>query len=176
VTAFRKYSRRSDHNRQRFPADRRPAPRSGCKRILRIIQKDACLPISDIATQVGLSTTPCWKRLKQLEASGVIKRWVALLDPVKLAVGTTVFVSVQIGDHSSKELVRFARDIAAMEEVMDFYRMAGDDDYVLRVVVRDAAAFDAFCMRLNELIPLKNVTSRFALENIKSETALPVTN
>jgi Lrp/AsnC family transcriptional regulator len=146
------------------------------KRILRIIQKDAGLSISDIATQVGLSTTPCWKRLKRLEASGVIKRRVALLDPVKVGVGTTVFVSVQIGDRSSKELARFARDIAAMEEVMDFYRLAGDVDYGLRVVVADAAAFDAFYKRLVGLIPLKTVTSRFVLESIKSETAFPITN
>ncbi|HUB64715.1 MAG TPA: Lrp/AsnC family transcriptional regulator [Methylocella sp.] len=144
------------------------------KRILRIIQQDAGRSLSEIATQVGLSQTPCWKRLRRLAASGVIKRRVVLLDQKKLGLGTTVFVSLQIGDHSSKEVERFAKDVAAMEEVMDFYRLAGDVDYVLRVVVADAAAFDAFYKRLIGLTSLKTVTSRFALENIKSETALPI--
>jgi Lrp/AsnC family transcriptional regulator len=144
------------------------------KRILRIIQQDASRSVSEIATQVGLSQTPCWKRLQRFATSGVIKRRVALLDQKKLGLGTTVFVSIQIGDHSSKELTRFARDVAAMEEVMDFCRLAGDADFGLRVVVADAAAFDAFYKRLIGLISLKTVTSRFVLENIKSETALPI--
>lgn len=144
------------------------------KRILRIIQKDACLPVHEIAAQVGLSQTPCWTRLQQLRISGLIKGRVALLDPNKLGLGTTVFVSIEVGEHSGKALARFAKDVAAMEEIMDFYRMAGDVDYLLRVVVADAAAFDAFYKRLIELMPLKNVTSRFALENIKSATAFPI--
>jgi Lrp/AsnC family transcriptional regulator len=144
------------------------------KRILRIIQQDASRPVSEIAAQVGLSQTPCWKRLQRLAALGVIKRRVALLDQKKLGLGTTVFVSIQIGNHSSKDLARFAKDVSAMEEVMDFCRLAGDADFGLRVVVADAAAFDAFYQRLIELIPIKNVTSRFVLENIKSETALPI--
>ncbi|WOJ90794.1 Lrp/AsnC family transcriptional regulator [Methylocapsa polymorpha] len=144
------------------------------RRILRIVQKDASLSICEIATQVGLSQTPCWKRLQRLEASGVIKRRIALLDPAKLGLGITVFVSIQVGDHSSKALARFAAELAAMEEVMDLYRLAGDVDYVLRVVTSDTTSFDAFYKRLIDLIPLKNVTSRFALENIKSETAFPI--
>jgi Lrp/AsnC family transcriptional regulator len=144
------------------------------KRILRIIQQDASRSVSEIATQVGLSQTPCWKRLQRLAASGVIKRRVALLDQKKLGLGTTAFVSIQVGAHSSKDLARFATNVAAMEEVTDFYRMAGDVDYFLRVVVEDTAAFDAFYQRLIELIPLRNVTSRFTLENIKSETGLPI--
>ena len=144
------------------------------KRILRIVQKDVSLPICEIATQAGLSRTACWKRLRQLEASGVIKRRVALLDPLKLGLGLTAFVSVQVGDHSGKAIARFAAEIAAMEEVMECYRMAGDVDYGLRVVVPDAAAFDVFYKRLIETIPLRNVTSRFALENVKSETAFPI--
>jgi Lrp/AsnC family transcriptional regulator len=144
------------------------------KRILRIIQKDACLPISKIAAQIALSQTPCWNRLRRLIAAGVIKRRVALLDPAKLGLGITAFVFIQAGEHSGSALTRFASHVAAMEEVMDFYRMVGDLDYVLRVVVPDADAFDVFCKRLNRLMPLKNVSSRFALETIKSETAFPV--
>jgi Lrp/AsnC family transcriptional regulator len=144
------------------------------KRILRIVQKDARQSIGQIATQVGLSQTPCWKRLQRLDASGVIKRRIALLDPVKLGLGLTVLVSIEVGDHAGKALARFAAEVAAMDEVMEFYRVAGDIDYFLRVVVPDAAAFDAFYMRLIETMPLKKVTSRFALENIKSETAFPI--
>ncbi|MGA3339123.1 MAG: Lrp/AsnC family transcriptional regulator [Methylocella sp.] len=144
------------------------------KRILRIVQRDARQSIGQIATQVGLSQTPCWKRLQRLDASGVIKRRIALLDPVKLGLGLTVLVSIEVGDHAGKALARFAAEVAAMDEVMEFYRVAGDVDYFLRVVVPDAAAFDAFYMRLIETMPLKKVTSRFALENIKSETAFPI--
>ena len=144
------------------------------KRILRIVQRDARQSIGQIATQVGLSQTPCWKRLQRLDASGVIKRRIALLDPVKLGLGLTVLVSIEVGDHAGKALARFAAEVAAMDEVMEFYRVAGDIDYFLRVVVPDAAAFDAFYLRLIETMPLKKVTSRFALENIKSETAFPI--
>jgi Lrp/AsnC family transcriptional regulator len=144
------------------------------KRILRIVQKDASLSIREIATQAGLSQSACWKRLQRLNASGVIKRRIALLDPLKVGLGLTAFVSVQVGDHSGKAIARFAEEIAAMDEVMECYRMAGDVDYGLRVVVPDAAAFDIFYKRLIETIPLKNVTSRFALENVKSETAFPI--
>jgi Lrp/AsnC family transcriptional regulator len=144
------------------------------RRILRIVQKDASLPIAEIANQVGLSQTPCWKRLQRLETTGIIKRRIALLDPSKLGLGIIVFVSIEVGEHSSVALKHFAETIASMDEVLDFYRMAGDVDYMLRVIIHDTASFDAFYKRLIELIPLKNVTSRFALEGIKSETALPI--
>jgi Lrp/AsnC family transcriptional regulator len=144
------------------------------RRILRIIQKDASISINEIGLRVGLSQTPCWKRLQRLEAAGVIKRRIALLDPMKLGLGITVFVTIQVGDHATAALNRFASEIGAMDEVMDFYRMAGDVDYILRVVVPDTAAFDDFYKRLIEIIPLKNVTSRFALESIKCETAFPI--
>lgn len=144
------------------------------KKILQLIQRDASLSISEIASAAGLSHTPCWKRLKRLADRGVIKRRVALLDPAKLGLQTTVFVSIQVGEHSGSALSRFAAEVAAMEEVMDFYRLAGDADYGLRVVVADAASFDAFYKRLIGLMPLKSVLSRFALEVIKSETAFPI--
>lgn len=139
------------------------------KRILRIVQKDPRLSIGEIATQVGLSQMPCRKRLQRLDATGVIKRRIALLDPAKIGLELTVLVTIEVGDHAA----RFAAKVAAMDEVMDFYRLADDVDYFMRVVVPDAAAFDAFYNRLIETMPLKKVTSRFALENIKSETAFP---
>jgi Lrp/AsnC family transcriptional regulator len=143
------------------------------KRILRIVQNDACISISNLAAKVALSQTPCWNRLQRLRASGVIKRRVAILDQKKLGLETTVFVSVQVGAHISTDLARFAAKVAAMEEVTDFCR-TGDMDYILRVVVPDAAAFDTFYNRLIALMPFKSVTSRFVMENIKRETALPI--
>ncbi len=115
-----------------------------------------------------------WKRIQKLEAEGIIKGRVALLDPKKLGLGLTVFVSIETADHSEGWLARFAEVVSAMPEVMEFYRMAGDVDYMLRVVVADMDAYDAFYKRLIAQMPLKNVTSRFAMERIKQTTALPI--
>ena len=143
-------------------------------KILDLLQRDSSLSIAEIGTRVGLSQTPCWKRIQKLEAEGVIQRRVAVLDPDKLGLGLTVFVSVQIGDHSQDELDRFARAVDAMPEVLDFYRMAGDIDYLLKVSVPDTAAYDRFYKQLIATIPLKNVTSRFAMERVKATTVLPI--
>jgi len=144
------------------------------RRILEILQEDADVTVADLARRVGLSQTPCWKRVQRLQSDGIIARRVALLSPDKLGLGLTVFVSVETGDHSAAWLARFAEAVSAMPEVMDLYRMAGDVDYMLRVVVADVAAYDAFYKRLIAAIPLKNVTSRFAMERIKATTALPL--
>ncbi|HZP75654.1 MAG TPA: Lrp/AsnC family transcriptional regulator [Pseudolabrys sp.] len=144
------------------------------RKILAVLQEDASLSVAEIGQRVGLSSTPCWKRIQRLEADGVITKRVALIDPDKLGLGVTVFVSIETGDHSQDWLARFAEVVRAMPEVMEFYRMAGDVDYMLRVVVADIASYDAFYKRLIATIPLKNVTSRFAMERIKSSTALPI--
>ncbi len=144
------------------------------RRILAVLQQDASLSIAEIASRAGLSTTPAWKRIQKLEAEGIIRGRVALLDPRKLGLGLTVFVSIETSDHSEGWLARFAEMVAAMPEVMEFYRMAGDVDYMLRVVVADMDAYDAFYKRLIAQAPLKNVTSRFAMERIKQTTALPI--
>ena len=144
------------------------------RKILAVVQQDASLSVADIGQKVGLSSTPCWKRLQRLEADGVIIRRVALIDPEKVGLGITVFVSVETGDHSQEWLAKFADVVNAMPEVMEFYRMAGDVDYVLRVVVHDMQSYDTFYKKLIATVPLKNVTSRFAMERIKSTTALPI--
>jgi Lrp/AsnC family transcriptional regulator len=141
------------------------------RKILRILQTDATLSLQGIAKRVGLSQTPCWNRIQRLEGSGVIERRVALLSPEAVGFGLTVFVSIESADHSNEWLQRFAGTITDMPEVMDLYRMAGDVDYLLKVVVPDIASFDAFYKRLIGVVPLKNVTSRFAMERIKSTTA-----
>ena len=144
------------------------------RKILTVVQEDASLSVAEIGQRVGLSSTPCWKRLQRLEADGVITGRVALVDPDKIGLGVTVFVSVETDDHSEEWLKHFAEVVGAMPEVMEFYRMAGDVDYMLRVVVPDIAGYDTFYKKLIGTVPLKNVTSRFAMERIKQTTALPV--
>jgi Lrp/AsnC family transcriptional regulator len=144
------------------------------RKILAVVQEDASLSVAEIGQRVGLSSTPCWKRLQRLEADGVIMRRVALIDPEKIGLGITVFVSIETGDHSQDWLKRFAETVGGMPEVMEFYRMAGDVDYMLRVVVPDIQGYDGFYKKLIATVPLKNVTSRFAMERIKSTTALPI--
>ena len=144
------------------------------RKILAVLQENAALSVAEIGSKVGLSSTPCWKRLQRLEAEGVIMRRVALIDPEKIGLGITVFVSIETGDHSQDWLKKFAETVGAMPEVMEFYRMAGDVDYMLRVVVPDIAGYDGFYKKLIATVPLKNVTSRFAMERIKSTTALPI--
>ncbi len=144
------------------------------RKILAVVQEDASLSVAEVGQRVGLSSTPCWKRLQRLEADGVIMRRVALVNPDKLGLGITVFVSIETNDHSQEWLKRFAEVVGAMPEVMEFYRMAGDVDYMLRVVVSDMAGYDAFYKKLIGTVPLKNVTSRFAMERIKQTTTLPI--
>jgi Lrp/AsnC family transcriptional regulator len=144
------------------------------RKILAVLQKDASLSVAEIGNRVGLSSTPCWKRIQRLEADGVIQRRVAIVDQDRLGLGVTVFVSVETGDHSEDWLKRFADVVSGLPEVMEFYRMAGDVDYMLRVVVPDIPGYDAFYKRLIATVPLKNVTSRFAMEKIKSTTELPI--
>ena len=144
------------------------------RKILLTLQEDASLSVAEIGQRVGLSSTPCWKRIQRLEADGVIQKRVAIVDQDKVGLGISVFVSVETDDHSEGWLSHFAAAVSAMPEVMEFYRMAGDVDYMLRVVVQDMQAYDAFYKKLIASSPLKNVTSRFAMEKIKSTTSLPI--
>jgi len=144
------------------------------RKILAVLQQDASLSVAEIGDRVGLSSTPCWKRIQRLEADGVIMKCVALVDQKKIGLGLSVFVSVESADHSDVWLKRFAEAVSAMPEVMEFYRMAGDVDYMLRVVIPDMQSYDVFYKKLIHAVPLKNVTSRFAMEKIKSITALPI--
>jgi Lrp/AsnC family transcriptional regulator len=142
--------------------------------LLDILQQDATLSIAQMAERVGLSATPCWKRIQKLEARGVITRRVAVVDPDSVGVGLSVLVCVEAGEHTPEWLERFSRGVATMPEVMEVYRMAGDVDYVLRVAVADMAEYDSFYKRLIAVAPMKNVTSRFAMERIKHTTAYPL--
>jgi Lrp/AsnC family transcriptional regulator len=144
------------------------------RKILAILQEDASMSIAEIAKRVNLSQTPCWRRIQKLADSGVVTKRVALVDPDALGLGLTVFVEIETGDHSNEWLNRFAAAVTEMPEVMEIYRMAGDVDYMLRITVPNMAAVDAFYQRLISMVPLKNVTSRFAMERVKYTTAYPV--
>ncbi|WP_305790486.1 Lrp/AsnC family transcriptional regulator [Pantoea sp. 1.19] len=143
--------------------------------ILNLLQQDCTLSLQAIADAVSLTTTPCWKRLKRLEDEGIIRGRVALLDSEKLGLPLTAFVMIKTQQHSSQWYQQFTDVVKEMPEVMAFYRMAGEYDYLLRVQVADMKCYDAFYKRLVEGVPgLIDVTSSFAMEAIKYTTALPV--
>jgi Lrp/AsnC family transcriptional regulator len=142
--------------------------------LLEILQQNATLSIAQMAERVGLSPTPCWKRIQKLEAAGVITRRVAVVDPDRVGVGLSVLVSIEAGEHTPQWLERFSLGIGALPEVIEAYRVAGDVDYLLRVAVADMAEYDAFYKRLIAIAPMKNVTSRFAMERLKHTTAYPL--
>ena len=143
-------------------------------KILAILQEDASLPVAEIARRVNLSQTPCWRRIQKMEASGVIERRVALINPDAVGAGISVFIEIQTGDHSAAWLARFEEAVREMPQVMDVYRLAGDVDYLLRAAVASMAEFDALYRALIAALPLKKVTSRFAMERVKSSTAYPL--
>ncbi len=143
-------------------------------KILAILQEDSSLAIAEVSARVNLSQTPCWRRIQRLEASGVIERRVAILNPQAMGFDISVFVSIESGDHSPEWLARFSALLSEMPEVMEVHRMAGDIDYLLHVTVRSMAAYDEFYRKLIDHVPLKNVTSRFAMERVKFTTAYPL--
>lgn len=144
------------------------------RKIVAELMRDATLPIAQIADKAGLSQTPCWKRIQKLEASGVLTGRVALADPTKLGFGLTVFVGIEAPDHSAEWRNAFASAVKSIAEIMEVYRMAGEIDYLLRVAVADMMAFDRLYKRLTDAVPIKNVTSHFAMERMTFTTAYPV--
>lgn len=143
-------------------------------KILAILQNDCSVAVADIGKQVGLSTTPCWRRIQKLEEAGVIQRRVAVLDPVKVNAGVTVFVSIKTDVHSLAWLERFHAAVKDLPEVVEFYRMSGDVDYLMRVAVPDIAAYDVFYKKLISRVEISKVSSAFAMEQIKCTSALPL--
>ena len=144
------------------------------KRILTLLQQDATIPVAEIGKKVGLSTTPCWRRIQKLEEDGVIKKRVALLDAKSINARVTVFVSIRTNAHNAEWLTRFSEIVGEFPEVVEFYRMSGDIDYLMRVVVPDIAAYDAFYQKLISRIDITDVSSSFAMEQMKYTTQLPL--
>ena len=142
--------------------------------ILGALQLDGTLSIADLAEKVGLSSTPCWKRLKRLEEEGYIDKRVAIVNRRKAGLGVTVFVSVRTSQHDEKWLARFAAAVQALPEVQEFHRMSGDIDYLLKVVTTDIEGYDRFYKKLIKAAQLTGVSSAFSMEQIKFTTELPL--
>jgi len=143
-------------------------------KILTILQEDSTLPVAEIGKKVGLSTTPCWRRIQKLEQDGVIRRRVALLDPKRVSAGVTVFVAITTNQHNAAWLERFQGVVSSFPEIVEAYRMSGQVDYLLRVAVPDIASYDRFYKAFIAQIDLTDVSSSFAMEQIKFTTALPL--
>ncbi len=143
-------------------------------KILSLLQENAAITVAEISAQVHLSPTPCWRRIQKLEEAGVIQKRVVLLDPEAIGFGISVFVEIHADNHSAEWLRQFSEAIAEMPEVMEVHRMAGEVDYLLRVAVRNMESYDAFYRKLIDRVPVKNVTSRFSMERVKSTTAYPL--
>ena len=144
------------------------------RKIVSALMQDATQPIGRIADRVGLSQTPCWKRIQKLEAAGVLTGRVAIADPAKLGLGLTVFAGVEAPDHSPEWRTGFERALAAMPEVREVYRMAGIYDYLLQIIARDVGAFDEFYKRLTTVVKVKSCSSLFVLERLKATPGYPV--
>ena len=143
-------------------------------KILELLQKDATLNAAQIADRVGLSKTPCWRRIQNLEKEGYIHKRVALLDREKLNRDMDVFVTIKTSQHNASWFRRFSSVVTSFPEVVEFYRMSGDIDYLLRVVVRDMKAYDRFYQKLIEKVDISDVSSNFSMEQIKYTTAIPL--
>ncbi|MBO1112683.1 Lrp/AsnC family transcriptional regulator [Bordetella petrii] len=143
-------------------------------KILSLLQKDATRPVAEIAEQVNLSVTPCWRRIQKLKEDGVIERTAVLLDPKAVGLGLTVFVTIKTSQHNVKWTQNLIGAVMALPNVVEFHRMAGDLDYLLKVVVEDMPAYDRFYRRLIEAVDLLDVSASFSMEVIKSTTELPL--
>ena len=142
--------------------------------ILGALQIDGSLSVAALAERVGLSSTPCWKRLKRLEDDGYLSGRVALVNRHKVGLPITVFVSIRTAQHDEKWLTQFAAAAAALPEIQELHRMSGDVDYLLKVVTTDIGGYDRFYKKLIQAVPLSGVSSAFSMEQIKSTTALPL--
>ncbi|MBL4915676.1 Lrp/AsnC family transcriptional regulator [Szabonella alba] len=144
------------------------------RKILHELMQDATLPVTQLAERVGLSQTPCWKRVQKLEAAGVITGRVAIVDPVSIGLGLCVFVEIEAADHTPEWRASFAGVVADYPEIQEVHRMAGEVDYLLKVVVSGMSAYDALYLDLTKRVPCRNVTSKFSMERMKSTTVLPI--
>lgn len=144
------------------------------RELLKLLQQDAQLPLNQLAEAVNLSPTPCWRRIQRMKDAGVITKQVMLVDPKKVNLNVTVFMAVRTNQHNQRWFDTFRAAVDAIPEVVEFYRMSGEVDYLLRVVVPDIAAFDSVYQRLIKSVELFDVSSSFAMEEIKFTTALPL--
>jgi Lrp/AsnC family transcriptional regulator len=143
------------------------------RKILDILQADATVPVATIAEKVGLSAAPCWRRIKRMEDDGVIRRRVALIDRRKANVPMTLFVSVRTTRHAVQWLEDFRRVISDISEIVEAWRLTGEVDYLLRIVVPDVDAYDEVYKRLINRLEFADISSAIAMEEMKYTTAIP---
>jgi len=145
------------------------------KKILQLLQSDCSLAVSDIARQVGLSTSPCWRRIAQLEEQGIIRKRVAVLDHARLGMEVVAFVTVRLSQHGRENLEQFEAEIRRFPEVLECYTVTGDTDYMLKIVTRDIRHFEAFLRNNLMVMPMIREThSTIAVTEIKDTTELPL--
>lgn len=144
------------------------------KKILALLQQDADISLNDIAEKVSLTKNPCWRRIQKLQEDGVIKKKVALLDATKLNAGVVVFVNIYTNQHTLEWYEKFSQVVEGIPEIIEFYRMSGSVDYMLKVVVPSIQAFDGVYKKLITGVDIFNVDSYFAMEEMKNTTALPL--
>ena len=144
------------------------------KMLLRSLQEDASKPVAELAERVNLSVNACWRRIKRFEEQGIIRARVALLDPEQLGLQLTAFVSVKTNQHNPEWLDEFARGVEAIPEVVEFYRLSGDIDYLLKIRLRDINDYDRVYKALIATAPIADVSSSFTMEEMKYTTAIPV--
>ncbi len=143
-------------------------------KILELMQIRSDWPINELASAVHLTATPCWRRVQRLKELGVLTRQVALVDRRQLNLGVTVFVSIRTAEHSVSWLEEFRAAIQGIAEIVEAHRMSGDVDYLLKVIVPDIAAYDQVYKRLIRVVPISDVNSSFAMEELKFTTAVPL--
>ena len=145
-------------------------------KLLKLLQNNAELTVQELSSEVHLSTTPCWKRINQLKNNGYISKTVAIVDRKKVNSNVTAMVSVRVTDHNQERIQHFSKVIKEIPEVIECYRMSGETDYLLKVVVSDIESYDIFYKNLIENVRSLKVTSNFAIEEIKSTTEIPLNN
>ena len=144
-------------------------------KLLELLQHNAELTIQELSKEVHLSTTPCWKRINQLKSNGFINKTVSLVDRKRVGANVTAMVSIKVNNHNQERISIFAKTIQDIPEVIECYRMSGETDYLLKVVVSDIESYDIFYKNLIEKVQFLKVTSNFAIEEIKSTTEIPLT-
>jgi Lrp/AsnC family transcriptional regulator len=153
---------------------REPAIDNLDRRILELLQVDATLAAQEVADRVGLSKAACWRRIQRLQSEGIIRHTVALVDPRAVNLGTTAFVTIKAGTHSAAWFERFMAAVADIPEIMEIYRMSGEVDYLMRIVVPDIEGYDVVYRKLIGAVECLDVSASFALEVLRSNTALPL--
>lgn len=144
------------------------------RKIIELLQEDATLSVREIGESVGLSATPCWRRIRNLEEEGVLTKRVTLVDPAKINLGVSALVFIRTNEHNKLWLQKFVDGVSDIPEIIEAYRTSGEVDYVLKVLVPDLAAFDDFYKRLIDKVELYDMRSTFILEAVKHSTSLPL--